>query len=107
MVDKSFCLPITGAATLGQRSALAVMDGACLPSVVPFTPASLSITHPDDSSHHREGGRGPACRPDAGVRGWSCPDSAQSPMRLKNKLCRQGSPRDVGEMNRAAPASNL
>lgn len=108
MVDKSFCLPITGAAGPGQRSLLAG-DGWRVCPVCPL--AHSSITHPDDSSRHREGGRGPAHLPSLPPRhrgeGLELPRLTESPMRLKNKLCWQGSPRDAGEMNNATPVSNL
>jgi len=108
MADKSFCLPITGAAGLGQRSLLAG-DGWRVSPVCP--PAGSSITHPADSGRHREDGSDPALLPNLPPRhqgeGLEAPRLTASPMRLKNKLCRQGSPRDVGKMNNAAPASNL
>lgn len=47
------------------------------------------------------------CRPDGRVRGLELPRLTESPTKLKNKLCCQGSPRDAGEMNNVAPASNL
>lgn len=57
MVAKSFCLPVTGVPGLGQRSLLAG-DGWRVSPVCPL--AGSSITHPDDSGCHGEGGRGPA-----------------------------------------------
>lgn len=108
MVDKSFCYPITRAAGLGQRLVLAG-DGWRVAPVVP-QPGHPSLILMTAAVTGRVAGVQPlclACCPDGRVRGLELPRLTESPMKLKNKLCCQGSRRDAGEMNNAAPASNL